>query len=122
VAAESVDVVFCSTLFEHLPDTSQCLATLRDPHGPGPGGRLLALQPNIRLVGGAYWDFIDDHFALIGRTLVEVHQPGVRGSAAVSSHDPGRLAEDPVADARRLAFRPALTARDADLVRRAKPR
>ncbi len=36
-----------------------------------PGGRLLALQPNIRFVGGAYWDFVDHHLPLTDRTLVE---------------------------------------------------
>ena len=36
-----------------------------------PGGRLLALQPNIRYVGGAYWDFVDHHLPLTHVTLVE---------------------------------------------------
>ena len=72
VAPESVDVVFCSNFFEHLPDKPTFLATLaqiktvlRD------GGRLLVLQPNIRFVGGAYWDFVDHHLPLTDRTLIE---------------------------------------------------
>ena len=70
--ASSVDVVFCSNFFEHLPDKRTFLQTLA-----GilvllkPGGRLLILQPNIRLVGGAYWDFVDHHLPLTDRTLVE---------------------------------------------------
>jgi SAM-dependent methyltransferase len=36
-----------------------------------PGGRLMILQPNIRLVGGAYWDFVDHHLPLTDRTLEE---------------------------------------------------
>jgi SAM-dependent methyltransferase len=36
-----------------------------------PGGRLLVLQPNIRFVGGQYWDFIDHHLPLTDRSLIE---------------------------------------------------
>jgi SAM-dependent methyltransferase len=72
VAASSVDVVFCSNFFEHLPDTTTFLATLGEIRTVlRPGGRLLALQPNIRFVGGAYWDFVDHHLPLTDRTLVE---------------------------------------------------
>ena len=72
VPANSVDVVFCSNFFEHLPDKATFLATLREIRTVlRPGGRLLALQPNIRFVGGAYWDFVDHHLPLTDRTLVE---------------------------------------------------
>jgi SAM-dependent methyltransferase len=72
VAPCSVDIVFCSNFFEHLPDTRTFLATLVEIRTVlRPGGRLLALQPNIRLVGGAYWDFVDHHLPLTDRTLVE---------------------------------------------------
>ena len=72
VAPESVDVVFCSNFFEHLPDKQTFLATLAEIRKVlRPGGRLLVLQPNIRFVGGAYWDFIDHHLPLTDRTLVE---------------------------------------------------
>jgi SAM-dependent methyltransferase len=71
VAADSVDVVLRSNFFEHLPDTATFLATLTELRSVlKPGGRLLALQPNIRFVGGDYWDF-DHHLALTDRTLVE---------------------------------------------------
>ena len=36
-----------------------------------PGGRAMVLQPNIRFVGGAYWDFIDHRVALTDRSLAE---------------------------------------------------
>ena len=36
-----------------------------------PGGRVIVLQPNIRLVGNAYWDFIDHHVALTEKSLEE---------------------------------------------------
>jgi hypothetical protein len=36
-----------------------------------PGGRVLILQPNIRLIGGSYWDFIDHQTALTDKSLAE---------------------------------------------------
>jgi SAM-dependent methyltransferase len=72
VAPDSVDVVFCSNFFEHLPDKATFLATLKEIFTVlRPGGRLLALQPNIRYVGGAYWDFVDHHLPLTHVTLAE---------------------------------------------------
>lgn len=72
VGDASVDVVFCSNFLEHLPDKTalhetlaECRRVLRQ------GGRLLVLQPNIRAVGGRYWDFIDHHLPLTERSLVE---------------------------------------------------
>jgi len=68
----SVDVAFASNVFEHLPDKQALLATLAEIRRVlRPGGRLLVLQPNIRYVGGAYWDFLDHHLPLTDRTLVE---------------------------------------------------
>ncbi len=49
-----------------------------------PGGRLLVLQPNIRFVGGAYWDFVDHHLPLTDRTLVEACES--LGFEIVGSH------------------------------------
>jgi SAM-dependent methyltransferase len=72
IPSSSIDVVFCSNFFEHLPDKATFLATLGEIRTVlRPGGRLLALQPNIRFVGGAYWDFVDHHLPLTDRTLVE---------------------------------------------------
>jgi SAM-dependent methyltransferase len=73
LAPGSVDVVFASNFFEHLPDKAAFLATLAEARRilrPGTG-RLLVLQPNIRLTGGAYWDFVDHHLPLTERTLSE---------------------------------------------------
>ena len=75
VPESSVDVVFCSNFFEHRPDTATFLATRREIYTVlRPGGRLLALQPNIRYVGGAYWDFVDHHLPLTHVTLAEATQ------------------------------------------------
>jgi hypothetical protein len=32
---------------------------------------MMVLQPNIRFVGGAYWDFVDHHLPLTDRSLIE---------------------------------------------------
>jgi SAM-dependent methyltransferase len=72
VPADSVDVAFCSNFFEHLPDKDTFLATMSAIRKVlKPGGRLLVLQPNIRVLGGQYWDFVDHHLPLTDRTLVE---------------------------------------------------
>lgn len=72
VASDSVDVVFASNFFEHLPNTETFLATLVAIRKVlRPGGKLLIVQPNIRALGGSYWDFIDHHLPLTDRSLVE---------------------------------------------------
>lgn len=73
LADGSVDVIFTSNFFEHLPsktalsDTvaqaSRCLKS---------GGLLIAMGPNARLVGGAYWDFWDHHLPLTHESLAEL--------------------------------------------------
>ena len=60
-----VDIVFTSNFFEHLPDKktfdvllAEVLRILK------PGGRFMAMQPNIRYAPGKYWDFYDHHLPL----------------------------------------------------------
>jgi hypothetical protein len=58
--------------FEHLQDSAELLDTLRGLHRVlRPDGRLLVLQPNIRLTKAAYWDFIDHSLPLTERSLAE---------------------------------------------------
>ena len=72
IADASVDVVFASNFFEHLADKDALLQTLLECRRVlRSGGRLLVLQPNIRVVGGRYWDFLDHSLPLTERTLVE---------------------------------------------------
>ncbi|MGA8208357.1 MAG: methyltransferase domain-containing protein [Candidatus Dormiibacterota bacterium] len=66
------DVVFMSNYLEHLLSRSEVVRQLEVAHALlRSGGRLLVLQPNVRLVGGSYWDFIDHHVALTERSLKE---------------------------------------------------
>jgi SAM-dependent methyltransferase len=75
LADNSLDVVFTSNFFEHLPDKSSLRETLREARRClRPGGRLIALGPNIKYLGGAYWDFWDHHVSLTEASLAEVLQ------------------------------------------------
>lgn len=66
------DVVFMSNYLEHLLSRAEVVTQLSIARRLlRPGGRLIVLQPNIRLVGPAYWDFIDHHVPLTERSLVE---------------------------------------------------
>jgi len=64
--------VFMSNYLEHLESSRQVVDQLRIAHDLlGSAGRLIVLQPNVRLVGGSYWDFIDHHVALTEHSLSE---------------------------------------------------
>ena len=68
----SLDVVFTSNFFEHLPDKKALRDTLTEAHRClKPGGRTIALGPNIKHVQGAYWDFWDHFLCLTERSLGE---------------------------------------------------
>lgn len=72
VDGDSVDVVFTSNFFEHLPDKRALLDTLTEcGRVLRPGGKLLVLMPNLRYVGGRYWDYFDHHLPLTHASLVE---------------------------------------------------
>jgi 2-polyprenyl-3-methyl-5-hydroxy-6-metoxy-1,4-benzoquinol methylase len=72
LSREQFDVIFMSNYLEHLLSRTEvvrqlavCQKLLRA------GGLVIVLQPNIRLVGGRYWDFVDHHVALTERSLAE---------------------------------------------------
>ncbi len=69
----SLDTVFTSNFFEHLPD-KQCLKqTLRQAYRClKPGGRLIAMGPNVKFLPGLHWDFFDHHTILTEASLAEV--------------------------------------------------
>ena len=71
-AENSLDVVFSSNFFEHLPDKACLNLTLRQALlALKPGGRLIAMGPNIKYLPGEYWDFYDHSVILTELSLAE---------------------------------------------------
>jgi len=69
----SLDVVFSSNFFEHLYTKQDLRATLLQAwRCLRPGGRIIAMGPNIRYLPGEYWDFYDHYLALTELSLGEV--------------------------------------------------
>lgn len=67
-----VDVVFTSNFFEHLDSKNELIDTLKEVHRVlKPGGKIMVLQPNIRLVGNQYWDYVDHTLPLTEKSLHE---------------------------------------------------
>jgi SAM-dependent methyltransferase len=72
LAAGSLDVVFSSNFFEHLPSKEVMKDTLAEARRClRKGGRIIAMGPNVRFLGGAYWDFWDHHLALTDMSMAE---------------------------------------------------
>lgn len=81
----SLDLVFTSNFFEHLPDKLALRNTLREAHRClKAGGRVVALGPNIKFVQGAYWDFWDHFLCLTEASLGEGFENN--GYRVVESH------------------------------------
>jgi SAM-dependent methyltransferase len=72
LADASLDVVFTSNFFEHLPDKRALGRTLDEINRClRPGGRLIAMGPNVKYLPGEYWDFWDHYIALTEASLKE---------------------------------------------------
>ena len=86
VEDDHLDLVFTSNFFEHLPSVDALEATLVEAHRClRPGGRIVCLGPNIRVVGGAYWDFLDHVIPLTDRSMVEaLEQAGFEIESSVA--------------------------------------
>ncbi|HVH28020.1 MAG TPA: methyltransferase domain-containing protein [Vicinamibacterales bacterium] len=68
----SLDVVFTSNFLEHLPDKTAVGRTLDEVHRClRPGGRFVAMGPNVKYLPGEYWDFWDHHVPLSEASLRE---------------------------------------------------
>lgn len=68
----SLDVVFTSNFFEHLPDKAALGKTLDEIRRClKVGGRLIALGPNIKHLPGRYWDFWDHYVPLTESSVAE---------------------------------------------------
>ena len=73
IDSNSLDVVFTSNFFEHLPNKSSLRRTVLEAHRClRSGGKVMCLGPNIRCIPEAYWDFWDHHVALTDRSLCEL--------------------------------------------------
>jgi len=72
LADGSVDVCFSSNFLEHLPSKASVDAVLVEVFRVlRPGGRYLAIQPNVRVAYREYWDFWDHFTALSDRSCAE---------------------------------------------------
>ena len=72
VERETVDLAFASNVFEHLRGPDALLKVLANVRTAlRPGGRIMIMQPNVRLVGGAFWDFFDHTLPLSERGMTE---------------------------------------------------
>ena len=67
-----LDAVFTSNFLEHLPDKAAVSIVLSNAYRClKPGGRFIAMGPNIKYVQGSYWDFFDHYVALTDLSLAE---------------------------------------------------
>jgi SAM-dependent methyltransferase len=67
-----LDAVFSSNFLEHLPDKAAVRTALSNAYRClKPGGRFIAMGPNIKYVCGAYWDFFDHYVELTELSLGE---------------------------------------------------
>jgi 2-polyprenyl-3-methyl-5-hydroxy-6-metoxy-1,4-benzoquinol methylase len=107
------DRIFMSNLLEHLAGPEAVVALLRSCRELlEDDGHLIVLQPNIRLVGGAYWDFLDHRVALTERSLDEaVRLAGLLPVKVVTRFLPfttkSRMPSHPLLVRAYLAFPPA---------------
>lgn len=70
---QSLDMVFTSNFFEHLPTKAALRSALMEAHRSlKRGGHLVCMGPNIKYLPGAYWDFWDHHLPLTELALKEV--------------------------------------------------
>lgn len=72
---ESIDTIFTSNFFEHLPNAESLVDTLNECHAClKPTGTLVVLIPNIKYVKGDFWDYLDHTLPLTHRSMVEALQ------------------------------------------------
>lgn len=105
--------VFMSNYLEHLESGDAVIEQLRvAAQLTRPGGHVIVLQPNVRLVGPRYWDFIDHRVALTERSLLEATELAqLRTVKLITRFLPystkGRLPLNPLLVRAYLRFRPA---------------
>lgn len=105
--------VFMSNYLEHLETGDDVIRQLEvAARLVRVGGSVVVLQPNIRLVGARYWDFIDHRVALTERSLLEAAElAGLRTTELITRFLPystkGRLPTAPTLVRAYLRIRPA---------------
>lgn len=73
IEPNSLDLVFTSNFFEHLPSKLALDQTISNAHSTlKPGGLIIAMGPNISVLKGKYWDFWDHHVPLSTQSLCEL--------------------------------------------------
>ncbi len=73
IADASLDVVFSSNFFEHLPSKSALRDTIEQAKRClKPKGLLICVGPNVKCVPGAYWDFWDHYLPLTELSMAEL--------------------------------------------------
>ena len=68
---DSVSLFFMSNFLEHIPKDKIESLLREELRALRPGGGVLILAPNIKYVGGKYWDFFDHITPLTECSLVE---------------------------------------------------
>ena len=69
----SLDVVFTSNFFEHLPSKEKLVSTVREAwRCLKPNALLICMGPNIRYLANSYWDFLDHHLPLSDASIEEL--------------------------------------------------
>src|SRR6266550_4694910 len=107
------DLVFMSNYLEHLPSADAVVDQLKVAHDLlSPAGRVLILQPNIRLVGGSYCDFFDNETALTEKSLAEAAETAGLATVEVITRflpytTKSRFPQHPLLVRAYLGFRPA---------------
>ncbi len=72
IADSALDVVFTSNFLEHLPSKEFVDKTLAEAFRClRPNGKMICLGPNIKFVGGAYWDYWDHFVPITEESIAE---------------------------------------------------
>jgi hypothetical protein len=72
IEPSSLDIIFTSNFFEHLPHKKALADTLVQAHKAlKPRGKLICLGPNMSQLHGQYWDFWDHYLPLTDKSLCE---------------------------------------------------
>ncbi len=68
----TIDVVFASNFFEHLPNRQSVIDTLGEIRRVlVPRGKLIIVQPNVKYLYMQYWDYFDHQIALSEESMRE---------------------------------------------------